>query len=408
MTREPFVIVGSGPAGLAAAQAFRERDQATPVLMITADRHPAYKRPPLTKDYLRGESERHELWLVEQDWYAEHDVELRLGSRVSGLDPARRQLTVNDGSVISYRDLVLATGSRPKPLDVPGGDHPELIFVRDLDSGERLRTLGGQPGTRVVVIGSGFIGCEAAASLATRGLEVTLVHSDDHPHTTRLGAEAGQRIGDWLTEHGVTRRTATRVSALERRGDGWLVSLDDGTTLSADAVVCGGGVEPNVELARQAGLPLDQGGISTGPDLRTADPHIFAVGDIAYALNSAAGRRLRVEHWGDADRHGTIAGTVAAGGVDRWAEAPGFWSGIGDRTLKYSAWGDGYDEAVLTGTDTSWVVWYRHGQELCGVLAVEDDDAYERGQQLLEARAPFAEAVRSGPVPDRAGLERFT
>ncbi len=306
--------------------------------------------------------------------------------------------------MISYRDLVLATGSRPKPLDVPGGDHPELILVRDLDSGERLRTLGGQTGTRVVVIGSGFIGCEAAASLATRGLEVTLVHSDDHPHTTRLGAEAGARIGDWLTEHGVTRRTATRVSALERRGEGWLVSLDDGSTLSADAVVCGGGVEPNVELARQAGLPLDQGGISTGSDLRTADPHIFAVGDIAYALNSAAGRRLRVEHWGDADRHGTIAGTVAAGGVDRWAEAPGFWSGIGDRTLKYSAWGDGYDEAVLTGTDTSWVVWYRHGQELCGVLSVEDDDAYERGQQLLEARAPFAEAVRSGPVPDRAGL----
>ena len=104
-----------------------------------------------------------------------------------------------------------------------------------------------------------------------------------------------------------------------------------------------------------------------------------------------------MEHWGDADRHGTIAGTVAAGGVDRWAEAPGFWSGIGDRTLKYSAWGDGYDESVLTGTDTSWVVWYRHGQELCGVLAVEDDDAYERGQQLLEARAPFAEAVRAGP-----------
>ena len=253
--------MGSGPAGLAAARAFRERDENTPVLMITADRHPAYNRPPLTKDYLRGESERDELWLVEEDWYAEHDVELRLATRVSELDPGRRHVTITDGSKIRYRDLVLATGSRPKPLDVPGGDHPELILVRDLDSGERLRTLGGQTGTRVVVIGSGFIGCEAAASLATRGLDVTLVHSDDHPHTTRLGAEAGQRIGDWLTEHGVTRRTATRVSALERRGEGWLVSLDDGTTLSADAVVCGGGVEPNVELARQAGLPLDHGGI---------------------------------------------------------------------------------------------------------------------------------------------------
>ncbi|HSU35850.1 MAG TPA: FAD-dependent oxidoreductase, partial [Propionibacteriaceae bacterium] len=256
---------------------------------------------------------------------------------------------------------------------------------------------GGRPGTRVVVVGSGFIGCEAAASLATRDLDVVLIHSDDHPHTARLGADAGARIGGWLTEHGVNRRTGTRVCAIAQRGDRWLVSLDDGSTVSADEVVCGGGVVPNVELAQQAGLLLEQGGISTGSDLRTTDPHIFAVGDIAYALNSAAGRRLRVEHWGDADRHGTIAGTVAAGGTDRWAEAPGFWSGIGERTLKYSAWGDGYDEAVLVGTDTSWVVWYRHGQELCGVLAVEDDGAYERGQELLESRAPFAEAVRSRP-----------
>lgn len=397
MKGDPFVVVGSGPAGLAAVQAFRERDQTTPVLMITADRHPAYQRPPLTKDYLRGESERHELWLVEPGWYAEHDVELRLGSRATDLDPARRQLRVGDGPVISYGDLVLATGSRPKPLDVPGGDHPELIFVRDLESGEQLRALGDRAGTKVVVIGSGFIGCEAAASLAIRGLEVTLVHSDDHPHTGRLGADAGARIGGWLTEHGVSRRPGTRVGALERRGERWLVSLDDGSVVSADEVVCGGGVQPNVELAQQAGLPIDQGGISTGSDLRTADPHIFAVGDIAYALNAAAGRRLRVEHWGDADRHGTIAGTVAAGGADRWADAPGFWSGIGERTLKYSAWGDGYDEAVLVDNETSWVVWYRHGQELCGVLAVEDDDAYERGQKLLEARAPFAEAVRSDP-----------
>ena len=112
-----------------------------------------------------------------------------------------------------------------------------------------------------------------------------------------------------------------------------------------------------------------------------------------------------MEHWGDADRHGAIAGTVAAGRADRWADAPGFWSGIGERTLKYSAWGDGYDEAVLIGNDRSWVVWYRHGQELCGVLAVEDDDAYQRGQKLLEARAPFAEAVGQIRMVDDTELD---
>ncbi len=397
MSGPQLIIVGSGPAGLAAARAFRERDRSTPVVMITADRHPAYERPPLTKDYLRGESERDELWLVEPSWYGEQVVDLRLDTRVTGVDARARQVLLADGTLINYRDLILATGSRPKPLSVPGGQHPELIYVRDLDSGERLRELGGRPGTRVAVVGSGFIGCEAAASLATRGLDVALITGDDHPHAARLGVEAGARIGGWLTEHGVTLRAGAKVSAVERRRPDWLVTLDDGTTIGADAVVCGGGVEPNLELARQAGLPLDRGGIRTGPDLRTADPHIFAAGDIAYALNTAAGRRLRVEHWGDADRHGSSAGPIAAGAEDSWATAPGFWSGIGRRTLKYAAWGDGYDEAVLTGTDTSWVVWYRRREELCGVLTVENDAAYERGQQLLEAGASFAEAVRSAP-----------
>ena len=319
-----------------------------------------------------------------------------LATPVSGLDRAVGNWFA-DGSVINYRDLVLATGSRPKPLDITGGDHPELIFVRDLDSGERLRALAGQSGTRVVVIGSGFIGCEAAASLASRGARGD-VGAQRRSSAHRPARGRGRaRIGGWLTEHGVTRRTATRVSGLKRRGDALAGLARRRLGVSADEVVCGAGVEPNVELAEQAGLPLDNGGILTGPDLHTVDPHIFAVGDIAYALNATAGRRLRVEHWGDADRHGTFAGTAAAGGVDRWADAPGFWSGIGHRTLKYSAWGDGYDEAMLVETDTSWVVWYRRGQELCGVLAVEDDDAYERGRQLLEARAPFAEAVRSGP-----------
>jgi len=397
MSEAPLIIVGSGPAGLAAARAFRERDRSTPVLMITADRHPAYERPPLTKDYLRGVSGRDELWLVEPSWYGEHGVELRLDTRVTGVDARARQVVLAGGTMINFRDLILATGSRPKPLSVPGGDHPELIYVRDLESGERLRELAGRPGTRVAVIGSGFIGCEAAASLATRGLEVVLINGDDHPHAARLGVEAGARIGGWLTEHDVMLRSGTKVRAVERRRQDWLVTLDDGSTIGADAVVCGGGAEPNLDLARQAGLPLERGGIRTGVDLRTADPHIFAAGDIAYALNTAAGRRLRVEHWGDADRQGSIAGTVAAGAGDSWATAPGFWSGIGRRTLKYTAWGDGYDEAVFTGTDTSWVVWYRQRDELCGVLTVDDDDAYQRGQQLLEAGVSFAEAVRSAP-----------
>ncbi len=163
--------------------------------------------------------------------------------------------------------------------------------------------------------------------------------------------------------------------------------------VTAAAVVCGGGAAPNVELGERAGLAVESGGLVTDASLRTSDPHVFAVGDIAYALNEAAGRRLRVEHWGDAEAHGQIAGTVAAGGADTWRTAPGFWSELGERTLKYSAWEPEHDDRLFIGGDDAWAVWYRSGSALAGVLTYENDAAYERGQELLERSASFAEAV---------------
>ena len=160
-------------------------------------------------------------------------------------------------------------------------------------------------------------------------------------------------------------------------------------------MVVGGGARPVLGLAEQAGLAVEHGGVVVDSSLRSSDPHVFAVGDLAYAHHTVAGRRLRVEHWGDAETHGEIAGTVAAGGSWSWDDPPGFWSTIGERTLKYSAWGDGHDDGVFSGTSDSWVVWFRAGSQLCGVLAHADDDAYERGQQLLARRASFEEAQRT-------------
>lgn len=244
----------------------------------------------------------------------------------------------------------------------------------------------------MIVIGSGFIGCEVAASLAARGRDVALVTGEDIPHAKRLGQWAGRRVAAWLAADGVELRTGSGVAAL-RRDRGWQVELQDGSVLHADAVVCGSGAAPNLDLARGAGLETEAGGIPTDAQLRTTDRHVFAVGDIAHALNTAAGRRLRVEHWGDAETHGQIAGTVAAGHDARWDSASGFWSGIGRRTLKYTAWGDGHDEAVSRGDGDAWSVWYRSGDALAGVLTFNDDHAYEEGQRLLERGASFREAV---------------
>lgn len=388
-----LVVVGSGPGGLEAVRAFRKADAETPVTLVTADADPPYNRPPLTKDYLRGEIALDELWLAEKDWFGQHRVTLRLNARATAVDRDARIVALADGSNLAYSDLVLATGSHPKPLEVPGGRDPELVYVRDRASGDRLRGLAERPPGRVAVIGSGFIGCEVAANLAAVGADVVLVTGEDVPHLGRLGREAGELIAGWLDDVGVELRTGSPVTTLRHEGSGWDVVLADGSVVPARAVVCGGGASPNVGLGEHTGLTVERGGLVTDSALRTSDAHVFAVGDIAYAANEAAGRRLRVEHWGDAETHGRIAGTVAAGGEDAWRTAPGFWSELGERTLKYTAWEAGHDDRVLVGNDDAWAVWYRSGDLLAGVLTYRDDDAYERGQQLLERNATFDEAL---------------
>ena len=202
----PLVVVGSGPGGLTVAQSFREHDATSPVLLVSADPPPPYARPPLTKDYLTGESERSELWLTEEGWFADHDVSLRLGTEVVALDRAARLLRLDDGTTQPYDRLVLATGSRAQPLPVPGGDD-ELILVRDLPAGERLRELAATP-RRVVVIGSGFIGCgrrRAWRSARRRGAG----YQRGRPASVRLGPAVGVRLAGWLRDAGVELLTGS-------------------------------------------------------------------------------------------------------------------------------------------------------------------------------------------------------
>lgn len=388
------LIVGGGPGGLAVARGYREAGGRGTVLLVSADEHPPYARPPLTKDYLRGESEAEDLPLAEQDWYRDNAVELRLGTPVTRIDAAQQQAELSDGSTVRYRRLALATGSSPSPLPIPGADLPGLVYVRDRHSGEALRGLAAAGG-RVVVIGSGFIGCEAAASLSRRGVEVVLVTDETLPHAARLGEEAGARIADWLRAEGVDLILQDGAAAVRSSGNSWKVELASGRTLLANGVVSGSGARPNLALAESAGVKIDKGGVATDAELRTSDPAIWAAGDIAYAHNPAADRHLRVEHWGEAEAMGEIVGANLAGEHQRWAVAPGFWSTIGDHQLKYSAWGDGFDRADLVEGPEGWAVWYSCDGSVVGVLAENWDSAYERGQSLIERGAPLNEAMDS-------------
>jgi NADPH-dependent 2,4-dienoyl-CoA reductase/sulfur reductase-like enzyme len=386
--RTSLLVVGGGPAGLAAARGFREAGGEGPVVLVSADEHPPYLRPPLTKDYLRGESEAADLPLVDPAWYVTHGVELRLRSAAVGLDLTARRVTLDDGSGIDFDRLVLATGSTPRHLPVPGGDLDGLVYVRDRASAEALRALTG-PGHRVAVIGSGFVGCEAAASLAMTGADVVLCTDEDVPHATRLGPEAGRRIQHWLVDAGVQLRTGDAVARIDH-DDRWTVTLTSGAVVVADAVVAGGGARPNVDLAEAAGLRGREGGIAVDAGLATSDPHVWAAGDVAHAHNPAAGRALRVEHWGEAEAMGEIAGINAAGGSTQWAQAPGFWSTVGTHTLKYTAWGDGYDRAELrlAPGSSGWAIWYLTDETVVGVLTSDWDETYERARQLVESHAP--------------------
>lgn len=388
------LIVGGGPGGFAVARGYREAGGGGTVLLISADEHPPYARPPLTKDYLRGESEAADLPLADEDWYRENAVELRLGMPVLGIDADRKRAQLADGSTVGYERLALVTGSSPIPLPIPGADLPGLVYVRDRHSGEALRGLA-QAADRVAVIGSGFIGCEAAASLARRGVEVVLITDEAMPHSVRLGEDAGARIAEWLRAEGVELILQDGAAALRRTGDSFEVELASGRSLLANGVVSGSGARPNLALAKSAGLNIDNGGVVTDAELRTSDPAIWAAGDIAYAHNPTAGRHLRVEHWGEADAMGEIVGANLAGEHRRWVGAPGFWSTIGDHELKYSAWGDGFDRADLVEGPEGWAVWYSRDGSVVGVLAENWDASYERGQSLIERGAPLAEALDS-------------
>lgn len=386
---DPFELlaIGGGPAGFSAARAYREAGGEGAVAIVADEHRVPYNRPPLSKELLREEIDEQELALEDEPWFSAQGIELVCGRAVD-LDSHQRVVTLSGGRELRYRSCVLAPGAEPTRIPVAGADDPGVRVLRSLDHLRELRRRL-PAGSRPVVIGSGFIGCEIAASLRMLGHPVTLVSDEAGPNLRRLGEDAAREITRWLREDGVELRLGEEVHAIERRGESLEVLAGDGRS-AGSVVIMATGVAPRLELAAAAGVALDGGAIASDERMRTSLPGLFTAGDACAAENGAARRRLRVEHWGDALGQGTVAGRTAAGGQACWSEVPGFWSTIGNRTLKYAAWGDGFQEARLERRrNGDFVVWYGQHGRIVGVLAHGCDDDYERGRTLIAEEAPW-------------------
>jgi NAD(P)H-nitrite reductase large subunit len=378
MKESGLIVVGSGPAGVSAAEAFRRHHHSLPITIMTADRHPPYQRPPLSKGYLRGDTD--DVDLHPDQWYRDHNIDIDYVSAVTDLDADAHTVTAN-GIAYPYQSLVLACGARPRPLPVAGGEH--AYSLRSLHDAQQLRD-DSAAARSAVVIGAGFIGCEAAGSLATKGIAVILVSPEAVPQAKRLGERAGHRLLALLEDSGVRYRGAVNVRAITAN----TVHLADDSALHADLILAATGATPNSGLAQTAGIAVQSSRLVAGADMATSVPDVYAAGDVALARNATAGRALVIEHWQDAADQGEIAGVSAAGRRAEWSVVPGFWSTIGETTIKYHGWGDGFDRCRMLHRDSGFTVWYEKEGTAVGVLTCNADEDYELGEQLITARQP--------------------
>ena len=355
MPAEPaFVIVGASLAGAKAAETLRAEGFDGAVVLIGQEDQYPYERPPLSKGYLLGKESRESVFVQDSDaWYAEHQVDLRLAATVTSIDRAGRTVGLAGGESVPYDKLLITTGASPRRLNVPGADLGNVLYLRTLPDSERLAaTL--RRGGRVVIAGAGWIGLETAAAAREFGCEVTVVEPEPGPLHRSLGPELGEVFAALHRSHGVTFRFGEGITELTGSGTVTGAVTSSGEELAADAVIAAVGVTPNVSLAADAGLEVDNG-IVVDEALRTSDPDIFAAGDVANALNSLLGRRIRVEHWGNALAAGPIAARSMMGRDASYDWVPYFFSDQYDLGMEVAGLPDpgAYDEVVYRGEKES-------------------------------------------------------
>ncbi len=344
---ETHVIVGASLAGAKAAETLREEGFDGRVVLVGSEDERPYERPPLSKDYLRGEVDREKVYVHDENFYAEHDIELRLGRTALSLDTANAQVELDDGEQLSYDRLLLATGAEPRRLSVPGADLDGVFYLRSVRDSDALRQRLDRGGA-VLVVGAGWIGAEVAASARQRGLDVTVVEPASVPLERVLGKEIGAVYRDIHTDQGVRMLMGTGVEACEGDGVVERVRTSDGQDIDCDFVVVGVGVQPRTTLAAQAGMAVDNG-VLVDEHLQTSVPGVFAAGDVANSDHPFYGERIRVEHWANALNQGPVAARNMAGHNVAYDRLPYFFSDQYDVGMEYTGFARAWDRVVFRG-----------------------------------------------------------
>jgi 3-phenylpropionate/trans-cinnamate dioxygenase ferredoxin reductase component len=399
-----IVIVGASLAGAKAAETLRQEGFDGRVVLVGEEPVRPYERPPLSKDYLRGEAGLDKVFVHAESFYADHDIDLRLSTAVTSLDLSGRTVALDSDERIAFDEVLLTTGATPRRLSLPGAELDGIHYLRQLTDSDALHAAI-TSSTRVVVIGAGWIGCEVAASARQLGANVAIAEPLQFPLERVLGPELGRFFRDVHADHGVEFHLGVGVSELRGQGRVEEVVLADGTVLAADVVVAGIGVVPRVELAEAAGLTLDNG-VVTDEWLATSAPGVFAAGDVANAWHPVLERRIRLEHWSSALNQGPAAARNMLGLKTPYEKIPYFFSDQYDVGMEYSGHAAATDQVVFRGDPAGRefiAFWLEDGRVKAG-MNVNVWDVADQIAALVASKQPIDPARLADPGADLASL----
>jgi 3-phenylpropionate/trans-cinnamate dioxygenase ferredoxin reductase component len=396
-----FVIAGGGLAGAKAAEALRGQGFDGRIVLAAEENIRPYERPPLSKDYLQGKAQRDTIFVHSPDWYDANRVGLLPGTAVTGIDRRHREVTISGGRRLAYGKLLLATGSVPRRLPLPGADADGVLYLRKVGDSDRIRDTFAAA-SRVLIIGAGWIGLEVAAAARIAGVDVTIVEMADLPLLHVLGPQVAPVFADLHREHGVDLRLGVQVAEITASGGKATgARLADGTRIGADAVIVGIGAAPQTRLAEAAGLEV-RNGVVTDASLRTSDPDIYAAGDIANAFHPLLGTHIRVEHWANALHQPETAAAAMLGRDAAYDRVPYFYTDQYDLGMEYAGYAvpGGYDQGIFRGDagKREFIAFWTAGGRIIAGMNVNIWDVNDAIQTLIRSGQPADLARLADPA----------